>query len=487
MPIERTIMAGVSAVDQNVLYLTTANGGGGAGLGQILKSTDGAVTFKVENATSSLTKGLIFLGAAAASDDHAVVTGVLEDYYTADGYSFHNSVGPGLVNEEVLCAKVFPGKSALGTYQYGIAGHFDGVNGVGISETGGLNYKGYGPSKELLDPALYTARFADFPSADTWYVTYGKMPAPTPSPASDNKTRDVRLTDMITIHYDEENGNVRYSHRLRDWAGDTSSGDASSGDQSGAGSRAPTPAPFEGYNSAIAKTTDKGATWKVVYQSNSSGYYMNDISCINTEHCVAVAEGETGAIILTTRDGGSSWQKFQAEDHQVRSHGTCVSAKMLSESEVWAACGLALSQESVEAHYYHSLDGGSNWTMYQMPGMLPLSLSMSSPTSGYSTGIKVPTGTSMTLAKFSLTAPTFAPTPPPSPPRPGQTHYGDPVDGPCEGDEMRITVTGATGAYCAPLCTKAVVGFKCSTDLPLNTTASPDCAIADQDTGAHYW
>lgn len=65
-------MAGVGAVNDDILYLATATG---SGLGQILKSVDGGVSFAVENTTGSLTKGLVFLSAAAATSEHAVVTG----------------------------------------------------------------------------------------------------------------------------------------------------------------------------------------------------------------------------------------------------------------------------------------------------------------------------------------------------------------------------------------------------------------------------
>ena len=166
-----------------------------------MKSTDGAQTFKVENTSSSETKGFIFLGAAAASDDHAVVTGLLEDYYTTDGFNFHNSIGPGLINEQIVCAKVIPGKSALGTFQFGVAGHFNEVNGVGVSTTDGLDYKGFGPSAEQLNPKLYPARYADFPSTEVFYATFGSYPAPTPAPPADSPTDTERyhLTDKITI------------------------------------------------------------------------------------------------------------------------------------------------------------------------------------------------------------------------------------------------------------------------------------------------
>jgi hypothetical protein len=71
----------------------------------------------------------------------------------------------------------------------------------------------------------------------------------------------------------------------------------------------------------------------------------------------------------------------------------------------------------------------------------------------------------------------------------GQTHYGDPKDGPCETGELNISVTGATGAFCSPKCTGYLpppIGGKCSSDLPKNTTAEAQCLLTDEDTGDHY-
>jgi len=77
------------------------------------------------------------------------------------------------------------------------------------------------------------------------------------------------------------------------------------------------------------------------------------------------------------------------------------------------------------------------------------------------------------------------PTPPPSPARPGQTHFEDPADGPCFNDERNITVDGTWGAYCAPQCT-GILKQKCPSDLPLGTTAEAECLIKDEDEGISY-
>jgi len=76
-----------------------------------------------------------------------------------------------------------------------------------------------------------------------------------------------------------------------------------------------------------------------------------------------------------------------------------------------------------------------------------------------------------------------SPTPPGPGPAPGQTHYGDPYDAACESDEVNITITGVTGAFCSPKCT---LGVFCAKDVPTGVTAKPQCALQSSSGGAKY-
>ena len=74
---------------------------------------------------------------------------------------------------------------------------------------------------------------------------------------------------------------------------------------------------------------------KLLHQDVALPYEIGDISCGSADNCVAAASGETGALLLATKNGGTSWSKFQAFDHLVgvlpaRSVGPCVC--------VWVTC-----------------------------------------------------------------------------------------------------------------------------------------------------
>jgi photosystem II stability/assembly factor-like uncharacterized protein len=79
LPLVRTIMLGVAAVDENIAYLTVATGDS---IGSILKTVDGAQTWKTENVSTEAGKGLLYIATAAANTNDAIATGICEHYYT---------------------------------------------------------------------------------------------------------------------------------------------------------------------------------------------------------------------------------------------------------------------------------------------------------------------------------------------------------------------------------------------------------------------
>jgi hypothetical protein len=184
-------------------------------------------------------------------------------------------------------------------------GHF---NGVGVTHDGGINYKGYGPSKDQLDPQTYPARYASFPSEKVWYVSFGSFPSAPPPAPSDGRSRR-RINKKLSVYFDHNTTETSFTYDMpTDASPKTTDGSCTA---------------------AIAKTTDAGATWEVLF-TNVGGFYFNEIDCFSETHCVAVAEGDNGWI-FTTRDGGKTWNK---EIVEIGEHGSCMGAQMLSETEV---------------------------------------------------------------------------------------------------------------------------------------------------------
>ena len=127
------------------------------------------------------------------------------------------------------------------------------------------------------------------------------------------------------------------------------------------------------YTGAIAKTTDGGKTWEKVFQQDGS-FYFNGIHCATEDHCIAVAEGHhvsnPGSYIYVTKDGGKNWNMTH---NDVGGGATLMGARMVSETEGWAAGGFG-STFSLEGRFYHTVDGGSTWTLEKLNGMLAMGI-----------------------------------------------------------------------------------------------------------------
>lgn len=62
----------------------------------------------------------------------------------------------------------------------------------------------------------------------------------------------------------------------------------------------------DGFIGVIAKTSDAGETWTV--QFNDTGrLYFNGIYAVDDSNVWAVSEGDEGAWVWHTADGGSTW------------------------------------------------------------------------------------------------------------------------------------------------------------------------------------
>jgi len=128
-------------------------------------------------------------------------------------------------------------------------------------------------------------RYSAYPSANTWYMSAGFWPDSSPAPEGSK-----RLSKRLTL---SEQG-IKVNSPLTDKP--VVSGPAADDDAG-----APT-----GYTAQVVKTTDGGETWTSVFNPPNPNYYLNGISCWNTQICAVVGEGETG-VVFVTEDGGATW------------------------------------------------------------------------------------------------------------------------------------------------------------------------------------
>lgn len=252
----------------------------------------------------------------------------------------------------------------------------DGVSSVATSATG-LTWKHHDlGTKEspILNKTYFGARYGAFPNETTWYVTLGTFP--TSASANDQGTSTTRLTQSVAVNPETTQFEIDLDKAERKVGRGSGAVDCSQD-------------PHNCFSAAIAKTTDGGETWTVVYENVNKGdnIYPNGIHCISTTHCVAALEGDTARILMTT-DGGQTWNETM---HDPDPKSSLVSVRMISEEEVWVSGG-HMAQLSFEGRFWHSLDGGKSWTKEAIPGLYTFSFDMISTTAGFAVALTIESG-----------------------------------------------------------------------------------------------
>jgi photosystem II stability/assembly factor-like uncharacterized protein len=219
----------------------------------------------------------------------------------------------------------------LGDNSFGVSGsHFplegEMINGVALTTDAGNTWSYFDTG---LDPDLFVARYAAFPSPTTWYVAQGSWIS------IGSSGRGWNTTDTSYWHI-----NSRISVSTKTGAVTVKA--APTGDRS---------------FGAISKTTDGGKTFTKVYDSQGA-YYMNEIDCFNTEVCMAVGENGESAIALRTEDGGKTWNTVKTKSSPAGFN--LMGCKMLSEKEAWISGGTF--EKGMVGYYFHTTDGGKTWT-----------------------------------------------------------------------------------------------------------------------------
>jgi hypothetical protein len=232
----------------------------------------------------------------------------------------------------------------FGQSGFAVIGRFDNpqtelsVNGVAVATSASGQW-------DLFDIGLkasdgYYARYGSFPSSTTWYVTSGNWPFSTDSKLTNSIVN--RVSSRISIYYNVGDNTPQVTFiSARNLLGT--------------------------YPGAISKTTDGGATWTKVYDSNGK-FHLNEIDCFDVNNCFATGEDAKSAVILKTSNGGTSWSKVMSLTGPRSLH----SVRMISATEVWVGGGEPsvgpFAYKEIVGLYYHSTDGGATWAKTSFNG-----------------------------------------------------------------------------------------------------------------------
>ena len=124
-----------------------------------------------------------------------------------------------------------------------------------------------------------------------------------------------------------------------------------------------------GDSSRIYRTTDGGRTWSLRWSATRKGTFLDAIRFWDARNGIAMSDPVDGRfLILTTADGGESWQEVPADrlpaalpgEGGFAASGSCLA--VFGDSHVWFASGGA-----AVARVYHSADRGRTWTVHDTP------------------------------------------------------------------------------------------------------------------------
>jgi photosystem II stability/assembly factor-like uncharacterized protein len=121
-----------------------------------------------------------------------------------------------------------------------------------------------------------------------------------------------------------------------------------------------------GEKSRIYKTTDGGATWRIAQPNLDPKGFWDAMAFWDESHGIVVGDPVDGRFtILTTADGGATWQKqrgaaSRGEEGAFAASNTCLVVR--GSREAWFASG-----GSGGARVFHSTDGGRGWDASPTP------------------------------------------------------------------------------------------------------------------------
>ena len=127
--------------------------------------------------------------------------------------------------------------------------------------------------------------------------------------------------------------------------------------------------PAEKAQARLYKTTNGGQTWSLQYQTQKPGVFFDSMDFWDKDHGIVFSDPVEGKwFILTTNDGGQTWQPVSpaaippAEPKEGAFAASGTSLVVQGKSNVWIASGGAAA-----GRVFRSTDRGQTWTVTNTP------------------------------------------------------------------------------------------------------------------------
>lgn len=324
-------LIGLDSKDSSTVY--GAAGQSGKGSGHVISTDGGAHNNFV------YPEGMLPMDVCVDSANNAVMVGVGSIWFS--GFSQDEFVRTKQTGTSQSCASWGEGK-------FGVAGIFAGKNGVAVSTDRGFSWK---TSDIGTNSSQYPARYAAFPSDETWFVTAGTWPM---DGLTANTHSSYRVSQRLAVEKDSYSFPSEHKPKRNNVEGSM-------------------------YFGAVFKTTDGGVTWSQVFTFPDNTYYPNAIHCADDDNCIFTAENTETSVGYRTTDGGKTWTEMVTEE--MTGEGvSLMGAFMSSATDFWWSGGLPGRM----AYFYHSTDG-TNVDTIKVQGGYSTDISFTADGTGYST------------------------------------------------------------------------------------------------------
>lgn len=123
-----------------------------------------------------------------------------------------------------------------------------------------------------------------------------------------------------------------------------------------------------GDSSRIYKTTDGGESWKLQFKNENKDAFFDAIACWDKSNCIAMSDPVDGHyLLISTANGGDKWEKIVSNkmaaavdgEAAFAASGTCLVTQGTSNAFIVSG--------GKDAHVFRSSDGGQTWTATPAP------------------------------------------------------------------------------------------------------------------------
>lgn len=117
----------------------------------------------------------------------------------------------------------------------------------------------------------------------------------------------------------------------------------------------------------LYRSTDDGKTWDIVYKEDHPAIFYDAMAFWDDNEGIAMGDPTDGCLsVITTRDGGVSWEKLDCSKLPETAEGEAAFAASnsniaLFEDNAWIVSGGAKSR------VFHSQDRGRSWSVFETP------------------------------------------------------------------------------------------------------------------------